>query len=398
VNSSWQRCLDIAVQRGRAATAQRGKVTRHSNFVHSLVCAAMSRPAVLITGGTGYLAQHTMQALLKAEGARVAFTYRTSAPSCDALAFQLDLLTASVEDIATILRDFMPDVVLHLAASSGLGACEKDPESAFAVNAVRDLCSRCSTLHHDSTVNSTLNGADFTARSFSVHFLNVACNTMQPRALLDALQLVVSQCLVVYISTDQVYGQHEPAADALFTEASTPAPLNVYGKSKLAFETLLQQSSLPFIILRSSNIIGPPAPYTQTGKFLQWLEGQLTASSSIITLHSDELRNFVYVKDITAALLAIVAQATAAEPAPQLELRAVYNMGGPAALSRAQLGQLLSAVLGSAVHAQIAAAPRASSPWPSPLDLSMSSDKLWSALQLTATPLHSCITAAGGVK
>jgi dTDP-4-dehydrorhamnose reductase len=227
---------------------------------------------------------------------------------------------------------------------------------------------------------------------------------MQPGALLDALQLVVPQCLVVYISTDQVYGQHESAAEVSFTEASTPAPLNVYGKSKLAFETLLQQSSLPFVILRSSNIIGPPAPYTQTGKFLQWLEGQLTASSSAITLHSDELRNFVYVQDITAALLAIVAlAAAAAAPAPQLELRAVYNMGGPAALSRAQLGQLLSAVLGSAVQAQIAAAPRASGPWPSPLDLSMSSGKLWSALQLTATPmetaLNSCITAAAaGVK
>jgi nucleoside-diphosphate-sugar epimerase len=226
---------------------------------------------------------------------------------------------------------------------------------------------------------------------------------MQPGALLDALQLVVPQCLVVYISTDQVYGQHESAAEEPFTEASRPAPLNVYGKSKLAFETLLQQSSLPFVILRSSNIIGPPAPYTQTGKFLQWLEGQLTASSSTITLHSDELRNFVYVQDITAALLAIVALAAAAEPAPQLELRAVYNMGGPAALSRAQLGQRLSAVLGSTVQAEIAAAPRASSPWPSPLDLSMSSGKLWSALQLTATPmetaLDSCITAAAaGVK
>jgi dTDP-4-dehydrorhamnose reductase len=111
----------------------------------------------------------------------------------------------------------------------------------------------------------------------------------------------------------------------------------------------------------------------------------------------------VYVKDITAALLAIVALASAAATEPaQLDLRAVYNMGGPAALSRAQLGQLLSTVLGSAVQTQIVGAPRANSPWPSPLDLSMSSDKLWSALQLQPTPmataLHSCITAADNDK
>jgi NAD(P)-dependent dehydrogenase (short-subunit alcohol dehydrogenase family) len=132
----------------------------------------MGQPAVLITGGTGYLAQHTMQALLQAECARVAYTFRSAALNCDAQAFQLDLSTASVEDIATILRDFLPDVVLHLAASSGLGACEKDPEAARAVNAVRDLsCTfkqwRTLSLYSDACIACLL----------SVHFLHFSCHT-----------------------------------------------------------------------------------------------------------------------------------------------------------------------------------------------------------------------------
>jgi dTDP-4-dehydrorhamnose reductase len=129
----------------------------------------MGHPAVLITGGNGYLAQHTLQALLRAECARVGYTCRSSVPRlCDAQAYQLDLLSASAEDIATMLRDFMPDVVLHLAASSALGACETDKDTAFTVNAVRSAY-KALTLSLLSYLSHTLPKDDCTA------LLSTAC-------------------------------------------------------------------------------------------------------------------------------------------------------------------------------------------------------------------------------
>jgi nucleoside-diphosphate-sugar epimerase len=65
----------------------------------------------------------------------------------------------------------------------------------------------------------------------------------------------------------------------------------------------------PFVVVRSSNMVGPVAPFTGAGKFLQWLEKELDRAlnpSKVVELFADEVRSFAHVHDVCAALLALV--------------------------------------------------------------------------------------------
>lgn len=221
--------------------------------------------------------------------------------------------------------------------------------------------------------------------------------------------------LIIYTSTDQVYGQHSSTSResssssssssscSVFTETSVCTPLNEYGKSKLAFELLLRDSSLPYIVLRLSNMIGPASPYTKTGKFLQWLHEQLIAPSADhkqqppLELYSDERRNFVYVTDVVHVIASAIAKqapsaaaaaasaASDSHTAPGISVRETYNVGGDRSLSRAELGEMCAQALQQRAQRSVQAQQRSATSYPSPLDLSMDSSKLWSALVCTPT-------------
>jgi len=127
---------------------------------------------------------------------------------------------------------------------------------------------------------------------------------------------------------------------------------NAYGRTKaLMEEGLRANGTLRSIILRSSNILGPPAPYTGKGKFLQWLTGALeekhrmeVSSDRGVTLWSDEFRNFIWVDDIVKIVASIVEQAKAGTGdilPTEGNLTRIFNMGGPEALSRVDVGNKL---------------------------------------------------------
>ena len=81
----------------------------------------------------------------------------------------------------------------------------------------------------------------------------------------------------------------------IYPAGSTAAPRNQYGVSKLAFEGVLRSRWPRHTVLRSSNMVGEPAPFTHVGKFLQWVLGQLRAAQGkgdqeAIGLFNDEFR------------------------------------------------------------------------------------------------------------
>ncbi|EWM21616.1 methionine adenosyltransferase 2 subunit beta [Nannochloropsis gaditana] len=243
-----------------------------------------------------------------------------------------------------------------------------------------------------------------------------------PLALLDALALHSPEALLVFFSTDQVFsGTVSPPA--LYSEAGESGrreeeePVNVYGRSKRAFERAIQvrpdrtftrHSSSPrvyvaaalslsissspppvdlavpqdrwprHLILRSSNIIGPPSPFLRQGKFLQWLDELLETSVGPLELFDDECRSFLYLQDVLSLLCALLdsyrpsrplegptaggnvgrgepilgaregedakdasSLQRASLPASARLLVGTYNMGGPDALTRVDLGRLV---------------------------------------------------------
>jgi dTDP-4-dehydrorhamnose reductase len=120
-----------------------------------------------------------------------------------------DLELGSLDSVAASLRALHPDVVVNTAALHHVENCERDPERAYAVNAV---------------------GAR-----------NLAAVTEYLGAVL------------IHVSTDYVFDGRKGSP---YTEADPPLPLNVYGNSKLSGEYFVRSGNEKHIVLRTSALYG----------------------------------------------------------------------------------------------------------------------------------------------
>mmetsp|Transcript_30146 Transcript_30146/g.87806 ORF Transcript_30146/g.87806 Transcript_30146/m.87806 type:complete len:330 (-) Transcript_30146:253-1242(-) len=295
---------------------------------------------VLVTGGTGYIGQHLLQRLSGDGACVVGYTYsRQPLPHLDSVvpSFQMDLTNAATVEAA--LREFGPEVIVHCAAKSSPKDCETSEEEAVAA---------------------------------------VNC----PVCLVDAAASLASPPLLIFLSTDQVFSGKE----APYAEESPVGPVNQYGKSKLAFENLLLARYPCHVILRTSNVLGPPAPFTGATKFFQWLEDQLQ-SDSAVTLFHDEVRSFVHVVDVLETISSLLSRwhSTDEFTVGVLQAGCTFHLGGSASFSRLGLAEALVEAKGypttmpdgSSKLIPVARAELSEKMgYESPLDISMDSSKL----------------------
>lgn len=120
-----------------------------------------------------------------------------------------DIELSNPESVSQCLGRVKPDIVVNTAAMHHVENCEKDPAQAFAVNA---------------------HGAR-----------NLALAARE----LDAL--------LMHVSTDYVF---DGSKQQPYTEEDPPAPLNVYGNSKLAGEYFVRSTAQKHFVLRTSAIYG----------------------------------------------------------------------------------------------------------------------------------------------
>ena len=99
-----------------------------------------------------------------------------------------------------------------------------------------------------------LNAAAYTAvdRAESERELAMAVNAHAPRILAE--EALRTNALLVHYSTDYVFDGAKPGE---WTEQDTPAPLNVYGASKLAGEEAILETGGRVLIFRTSWVYGP---------------------------------------------------------------------------------------------------------------------------------------------
>jgi len=124
----------------------------------------------------------------------------------DVIAFDrhtLDL--AKPEQIVARVREVKPQVIVNAAAYTGVDAAEKEPEIAMAINGVA------------------------------------------PGILAEEAKRLGA--LLVHYSTDYVF---DGIKSSPYMEQDVPNPINVYGKTKLAGETAVQESGCRHIILRTA--------------------------------------------------------------------------------------------------------------------------------------------------
>lgn len=175
---------------------------------------------------------------------------------------ELDHGAIRVEDAASVdeaLEAARPDAVLNCAAFHHLGRCEEDPERTFAVNAV---------------------GA-----------LNVA----RTAAELGAAN--------VYFSTDYVF---DGTSSRPYREEDRPAPLNVYGASKVAGEHLTLSTWEGSCVVRISGIYGR-VPCRAKGESFVTKMVRLAAEKPEVRVVDDEVLTPTPTRAIAEAIPALVA-------------------------------------------------------------------------------------------
>ncbi|KAF2841376.1 RmlD substrate binding domain-containing protein [Patellaria atrata CBS 101060] len=142
----------------------------------------MAGKTALITGGSGLLGREVVKAFDLASWKVVGTALtRTSPPNI----VKLDLLDEN--EIAKILDEVKPDVVVHCAADRFPDSCDKNPDRANALNA----------------------GSSKTLASLTSS----------------------RKIFLVYISTDYVFSGAR--GEAPYTTTATPSPPNIYGQTKL---------------------------------------------------------------------------------------------------------------------------------------------------------------------
>jgi dTDP-4-dehydrorhamnose reductase len=135
-----------------------------------------------------------------------------------------DVELSALDSVASCLRALHAEVVVNTAAMHQVENCERDPERAYAVNAV---------------------GAR-----------NLAVVTRDLGALL------------IHIGTDYVFDgrRNGGSGDVPYTEDDLPLPLNVYGNSKLAGEYFVRSGNEKHIVLRTSALYGRQPCRAKGGK------------------------------------------------------------------------------------------------------------------------------------
>lgn len=206
------------------------------------------RERVLITGGSGFIGSHLMEAFQR-RGFKVFNADLEGQPPVDIRRFRV---------LADLFERVKPDLVLHLAALSSIPLCERFPKRTYETNVV-----------------GTLNVARLASK-------------MGVR--------------VIYASSSAVYGDRVsfPTSEDCPTD-----PVNHYGVSKLAGEKILR-NLLPdnLVILRIFNVYGPRSRIGVINDVFR----KIASGSRLITMKGvgDEKRDFIYISDVVDAFLKAV--------------------------------------------------------------------------------------------
>jgi UDP-glucose 4-epimerase len=219
---------------------------------------------VLVTGGAGFIGSNLCAALLRAgHEVGVVDDLSTGRPeNVDSRAWfrRLDILDLALE---SVVAEFEAESIVHLAAQPSVAASIRDRERDWAVNA---------------------EGTAAVAR---------AADAAGVRRMISA-------------SSAAVYG--EPASVPL-VESSPKSPENPYGCSKLAAEGMLadtlRDSDTDFASFRFSNVYGPRQDAVGEGGVVAlFCHALVSGSSPQIFGSGEQTRDFIFVGDLVAAIIA----------------------------------------------------------------------------------------------
>lgn len=212
---------------------------------------------VLITGANGLLGQALTERLDATADYEVLATARDDDPRFIADCEYRPMDVTDPDAVTATFEAFDPDAVVNCAALSDVAACDANRNEAWAVNAraVKRLAKHCD----------------------------------EARARL------------VQVSSDFVFdGENGP-----YDEQARPAPVNYYGRTKLAAENALREVGLSdWTLVRTVLLYGTGRDLSR-GNVVRWMINSLAADEEIHVV-TDQWRTPTYVPDLADGLIRIL--------------------------------------------------------------------------------------------
>ena len=251
---------------------------------------------VLVTGGTGFIGTHLIDALIKrGENVTVIDNLSTSALKYlnpDAKFINQDICNP---DTINLIKDLNPKAVYHLAAQASVAVSAREPLTDVNIN-----------------VNGTLN-------------------------LLEAIRELPHHPRFVFFSTGgAIYGDLDPAYLPA-SETTDAKPLSTYGASKLAIENYLrvygQLYDLNYAIVRPANVYGPRQnPDGEAGVIAIFTQAMLEGRQVTIFGDGNDQRDYIYISDFIDGVLTLAGS----------DLPGPYNIGTGYGVSVNEIHHILS--------------------------------------------------------
>ncbi len=174
-----------------------------------------------------------------------------------------DLEITNPSQVQQVLKQYHPQVVVNTAAYHKVDEVENNPEKAFAVNAIAPLT------------------------------LARLCREMD--------------VALMFLSTDYVFGGEENRTKP-YAENDCPAPLNVYGISKLAGEKSIQATWHKHWIVRTSGLYGLRGASGKGGNFVE-LMLRLAHEGKDIRVVNDQRLSPTFTQELARGLLNLIEKA-----------------------------------------------------------------------------------------
>ncbi len=227
---------------------------------------------ILVTGASGQLGRAFIR---KSEGKySVLGIGRNSSNHCT---FEKGDITDR-KFMKKILNDYCPDIIVHLAAITGVDACEQNPQFANNVNTI---------------------SVEWILDEFSGYF--------------------------IFISTDYVFdGKEGP-----YSEEAKTNPINVYGKTKLEAESIIQSHSKKGLILRT-NVLFDYSEWT-SASFVTWVVESLRNRKSISVV-VDQFNNPIWTDHLAEIIILLM----------EIEAIGLYHSGSIEYVSRYEFARMIA--------------------------------------------------------
>ena len=272
----------------------------------------MTRKIILITGGSGFIGSALIRHLIQNTNHKVinidVLTYASNVESLESIELdknykfiQADICDS--DEIFSILNDYHPDIIMHLAAESHVDRSIDGPSEFIKTN----IYGTYNLLEQSRSYFSSLKESK--KSSFRFH----------------------------HISTDEVYGDLKNSTN-LFTEESSYKPSSPYAASKASSDHLVRAwyrtFNLPILITNCSNNYGP---FQFPEKLIPLLILRALEGKSL-PIYGDglQIRDWIFVDDHVKALMNVALNG---------EIGETYNIGGNNEISNIDVVKKVCSIL-----------------------------------------------------